>query len=53
MTSSNTAECSGIKDKSCAFLLVENLSTVLDGQMIVDSVSLEVKRGEILGVVGD
>ena len=52
MTSSNTVEFSGISDKSCAFLQVENLSTVLDGQMIVDSVSLEVKRGEILGVVG-
>lgn len=35
-----------------AVLRVDDLSTSLGGKLIVDSVSLEVKRGEVLGVVG-
>ncbi len=33
-------------------LRVENLTTELDGKIIVDSVSLSVDRGEVVGVVG-
>jgi iron complex transport system ATP-binding protein len=38
--------------ESARLLRVEGLSTVLGGNTIVDSVSLDVDRGEVVGVVG-
>ena len=52
MIPSAAAEYAGLRDTSFLLLRVEGLSTMLDGQTIVDSVSLEVRRGEVLGIVG-
>ena len=54
MTSSGTAkpEPASVHDLDRALLRVENLSVVLGGAMVLDSVSLSLERGVILGVVG-
>ena len=33
-------------------LLIKNLSVSVDGKKILDNVSLEIKRGEIVGLMG-
>ncbi|MCH8114590.1 MAG: ABC transporter ATP-binding protein, partial [Chloroflexi bacterium] len=39
-------------DPDRALLRVENLSVVLGGKMVVDSVSFSLERGVVLGVIG-